>query len=136
MKIPKFLINNSDFWQPYLQLEITFFILALLITLDGCIVFFIKTAFKPDDHVKKGMIGDSSKFHFFPLLGTSALFIIGECSNIVTIDEYFYENLQYLNKSMIYAGLAFSILALASFIFIYINTDLNTQDWWVILLLK
>ena len=117
-------------------MEITFFILALLITLDGCIVFFIKTAFKHDDHVKNGMIGDFSKFHFFPLLCTSALFIIGECSNIVTIDEYFYENLQYLNKSMIYAGLAFSILSLVSFIFIYINTDLNTQDWWVILLHK
>ena len=112
------------------------FILALLITLGGCIVFFIKTTCKPDDHVKNGMIGDSSKFHFFPLLCTSALFIIGECSNIVTIDEKFYENLEEHNKSMIYAGLAFSILALASFIFIYIKTDLNTQDWWVILLLK
>ena len=39
-------------------------------------------------------------------------------------------------KSMKYAGLVFSILALASFIFIYIMTDLNTNDWWVLLLLK
>ena len=131
----KYVYNYMPF-QMHVALIYIVFILALLITLGGCIVFFIKTAFKPDDHVKNGMIGDFSKFHFFPLLCTSALFIIGECSNIVTIDENFYENLENHNKSMIYAGLAVSILALASFIFIYNKTDLNTQDWWVILLLK
>ena len=36
---------------------------------------------------------------------------------------------------MYIAGLVFSIIGLASFIFIYIMTDLNT-DWWVLLLLK
>ena len=121
-------------FQMHVALVYIVFILALIITLGGCVVFFMKTIFKPDDQVKNGMMGEFSKFHFFPLLCTSALFIIGECVDNYDKDdiEDHWENL----KSRIYSGLVFSILALASFIFIYIMTDLNTQDWWVLLLLK
>ena len=115
--------------QMHVALVYIVFILTLLVILGGCVVFFIKSIFKPDDQVKNGMMGEFSKFHFFPLLCTSALFIIGECVDTDT------KNLDH-GKSMIYAGLVFSILALASFIFIYIMTDLNTNDWWVLLLLK
>ena len=116
-------------FQMHVALVYIVFILTLLVILGGCVVFFIKSIFKPDDQVKNGMMGEFSKFHFFPLLCTSALFIIGECVDTDT------ENKDH-GKSMIYAGLVFSILALASFIFIYIMTDLNTNDWWVLLLLK
>ena len=116
-------------FQMHVSLIYIVFILTLIVILGGCIVFFMKTIFKPDDQVKNGMMGEFSKFHFFPLLCTSALFIIGECIDTDT------ENKDH-GKSMIYAGLVFSILALASFIFIYIMTDLNTNDWWVLLLLK
>lgn len=120
-----------EYWpfQMHVALVYIVFILTLLVILGGCVVFFIKSIFKPDDQVKNGMMGEFSKFHFFPLLCTSALFIIGECVDTDT------ENVDH-GKSMIYAGLVFSILALASFIFIYIMTDLNTNDWWVLLLLK
>ena len=133
---------NSDDYYPYMPFQMhvaliyIVFILSLIIILGGCIVFFIKTIFKPDDQVKNGMMGEFSKFHFFPLLCTSALFIIGECIDNVTYDLHFLENYADHIKSMTYAGLVFSILALASFIFIYIMTDLNTNDWWVLLLLK
>ena len=116
-------------FQMHVALVYIVFILTLLVILGGCVVFFIKSIFKPDDQVKNGMMGEFSKFHFFPLLCTSVLFIIGECVDTDT------ENEDHI-KSMIYAGLVFSILALASFIFIYIMTDLNTNDWWVLLLLK
>ena len=116
-------------FQMHVSLIYIVFILTLIVILGGCIVFFMKTIFKPDDQVKNGMMGEFSKFHFFPLLCTSALFIIGECIDTDTENEDHY-------KSMRYAGLVFSILALASFIFIYIMTDLNTNDWWVLLLLK
>ena len=74
---------NSDDYYPYMPFQMhvaliyIVFILSLIIILGGCIVFFIKTIFKPDDQVKNGMMGEFSKFHFFPLLCTSALFIIG-----------------------------------------------------------
>ena len=105
------------------------FILTLIVITGGCIIFFVKTIFKKDDQVINGMMGQFSKFHFFPLLCASALFIIGEC-----VDNDL-ENEDHL-KSMYIAGLVFSIIGLASFIFIYIMTDLNTNDWWVLLLLK
>ena len=104
------------------------FILALIIITGGCFVFFYKTICKKDDQVVNGMMGQFSKFHFFPLLCASALFIIGEC-----VDQDL-EKADHVKKMRI-AGLIFSIIGLASFIFIYIMTDLNT-DWWVLLLLK
>ena len=104
------------------------FILTLIVITGGCFVFFYKTICKKDDQVINGMMGQFSKFHFFPLLCASALFIIGEC---VDRDE---ENKDH-GKNMAISGLVFSIVGLASFIFVYIMTDLNT-DWWVLLLLK
>jgi len=115
--------------QMHVALIYIVFILTLLIILGGCVVFFIKTIFNKDEDVKSGMMGEFSKFHFFPLLCASALFIIGEC-----IDQDV-ENEDHV-KSMIISGFVFTILGLASMIFIYIMTDLNTKDWWVLLLLK
>jgi hypothetical protein len=116
-------------FQMHVSLIYIVFILALIVILGGCIIFFVKTIFKKDDQVKSGMMGEFSKFHFFPLLCASALFIIGEC-----IDED-RENKDH-EKSMAVAGLVFAIIGLASLVFIYIMTDLNTQDWYVLLLLK
>ena len=104
------------------------FILTLIVITVGCIVFFVKTIFKKDDQVINGMMGQFSKFHFFPLLCASALFIIGECIYEDEENEAHYKN-------MAISGLVFSIIGLVSFIFIYIMTDLNA-DWWVLLLLK
>lgn len=121
-------------FQMHVALVYIVFILALIIILGGCIVLFIKTLFKPDEEIKNGMMGNISKFHFFPLLCASGLFIIGEC-----VDSYDKTNLNAIKahiKGMYYSGLALSILALISFIIIYIKTEINTQDWWVILLLK
>ena len=110
------------------------FILALIIITGGCFVFFYKTICKKDDQVVNGMMGQFSKFHFFPLLCASALFITGECVDQDLIND---NGLNYDHfKKMYIAGLIFSIIGLASFVFIYIMTDLNTNDWWVLLLLK
>ena len=116
-------------FQMHVSLVYIVFILALLVILGGCIIFFTKTIFKPDDQVKTGMMGDFSKFHFFPLLCASALFIIGECveEDLENEDHW---------KSMVISGLIFALLGLCSLVFIYIMTDLNTNDWWVQLLLK
>jgi hypothetical protein len=139
-KDPKFDPTDQYFFYPF-QMHVSLiyivFILALIVILGGCIVFFMKTIFNKDDQVKNGMMGNFSKFHFFPLLCASALFIIGEC-----VDEYkhkpedFHEKYQDHLKAMRISGLVFSLIGLASLIFIYIMTDLNTQEWWVLLLLK
>ena len=111
------------------------FILALIIITGGCFVFFYKTICKKDDQVINGMMGQFSKFHFFPLLCASALFIIGECVDNLDKEDWRTEKKEDHFKNMYISGLVFSIVGIASFIFIYIMTDLNT-DWWVLLLLK
>ena len=112
------------------------FILTLIVVTGGCFVFFYKTICKKDDQVINGMMGQFSKFHFFPLLCASALFITGECvDNLSKEDWNDGEKVIDHFKAMCISGLVFSIVGLASFIFIYIMTDLNT-DWWVLLLLK
>ena len=116
-------------FQMHIALIYVVFILSLLIILGGCIVFFVKAICKKDDQVINGMMGEYSKYHFFPLLCATALFIIGEV----------YDNTAeaWLNgKDLTVAGLIFAILGLVSMIFVYIMTDLNTNDWWVLLLLK
>ena len=112
------------------------FILTLIVITGGCFVFFYKTICKKDDQVINGMMGQFSKFHFFPLLCASALFIIGECVDNLDDEDWNTEKQWDHFKDMYISGLVFSILGLASFIFIYIMTDLNTNDWWVLLLLK
>ena len=112
------------------------FILALIVITGGCFVFFYKTICKKDDQVINGMMGQFSKFHFFPLLCASALFIIGECVDNLDKEDWVDKDKRNDHfKAMYISGLVFSIVGLASFIFIYIMTDLNT-DWWVLLLLK
>ena len=127
---------KEDYYPLQMQVSLYYicFILALIIITCGCIIFFIKTIFKKDDQVINGMMGQFSKFHFFPLLCASALFIIGECVDNNDFDDYDEVNDHF--KNMHISGLVFSIIGLASFIFIYIMTDLNTNDWWVLLLLK
>ena len=122
---------KEDYYPLQMQVSLYYicFILALIIITGGCFVFFYKTICKKDDQVVNGMMGQFSKFHFFPLLCASALFIIGEC-----VDNDLLDDKDHFKKMRI-AGLIFSIIGLASFIFIYIMTDLNT-DWWVLLLLK
>ena len=113
------------------------FILALIIITGGCFVFFYKTICKKDDQVINGMMGQFSKFHFFPLLCASALFITGECvDNLSEEDWNDREKFDDHFKAIYISALVFSIVGLASFIFIYIMTDLNTNDWWVLFLLK
>ena len=109
--------------------------MTLIVITGGCFVFFYKTICKKDDQVINGMMGQFSKFHFFPLLCASALFIIGECVDLDIEDWADKDKRNDHFKNMYISGLVFSIVGLASFIFIYIMTDLNT-DWWVLLLLK
>ena len=129
---------ENEYYPLQMQVSLYYicFILTLIVVTGGCFVFFYKTICKKDDQVINGMMGQFSKFHFFPLLCASALFITGECvDNLSKEDWKDGEKVIDHFKAMCISGLVFSIVGLASFIFIYIMTDLNT-DWWVLLLLK
>jgi hypothetical protein len=115
------------------------FILTLIIIVAGFCFYMVKSTCKKDDAVYNGMMGQWSKFHFFPLLCVSALFIIGETYDDLyqKVGRFEFPKDDYDDrwKSMVIAAFIFTIIGLASLIFIYIMTDLNT-DWYILLTLK
>lgn len=136
-----FPFDNSEYQPFQMQAALIYivFILTLIIIVAGFCFYMVKSTCKKDDAVYNGMMGQWSKFHFFPLLCVSALFIIGE-----TYDDLYEKRLGIYQekedysdrwKSMVIAAFIFTIIGLASLIFIYIMTDLNT-DWYILLTLK
>ena len=96
----------------------------IFISIIGCAAFIIKTLFKKENLVIDGMMGKFSQFHFFPLLCTFIMIILGEI-----IDG---NNAKHITNT----GLAFSLFGTASMVFIYVMTEFKTQDWWAEYTLK
>ena len=96
----------------------------IFISIIGCAAFIIKTLFKKENSVIDGMMGKFSQFHFFPLLCTFIMIILGEI-----IDG---NNAKHITNT----GLAFSLFGTASMVFIYVMTEFKTQDWWAEYTLK
>ena len=90
----------------------------IIISFVGCIVYIIKTLFIKEQQVTDGMMGNYSKFHFFPLLCAFILSVLGEAADGDNLDD--------ISKT----GLSFSLIGLISMIFIYIMTQFKSQDWW------
>ena len=80
----------------------------IIISFIGCTVYIIKTLFIKEQQVIDGMMGNFSKFHFFPLLCAFILSVLGEALDGDNSDD--------ISKT----GLAFSLIGLISMIFIYI----------------
>ena len=76
----------------------------------GCVVYIIKTFIKREIHAIDGLFEKFSQFHFFPLLCAFAMSLLGELNDG---DEK-------KMKSIACAGLAISVVGLASLLFIYI----------------
>ena len=93
-----------------------------VITFIGCATLIFKSFIKKDQAVLDGMLGKYSKFHFIPLLFGFVMSLLGE---LLKIDED-------LNGDKIaYAGLVISLVGLACMIFVYIFTNINSNEWWV-----
>ena len=76
----------------------------------GCVVYIIKTFIKREIQAIDGLFEKFSQFHFFPLLCAFAMSLLGELND--GGDKKW--------KSIACAGLAISVVGLASLIFIYI----------------
>lgn len=124
--------QNANYapFQMHISLIYIIFIITMLITLASFIIYMIKSTCKKDDSVFEGMIGNWSKFHFFPFLCISTLFIIGESMK----EDIRTENINDYSDIFI-SGIVFTIIGLSSLIFIYIITDLKT-NWYIQLLIK
>ena len=93
-----------------------------VITFIGCATLIFKSFIKKDQAVLDGMLGKYSKFHFIPLLFGFVMSLLGE---LLKIDEDFN------GDKIAYAGLVISLVGLACMIFVYIFTNINSNEWWV-----
>ena len=94
----------------------------IVITFIGCATFIFKAFIKKDQTVLEGMLGKYSKFHFVPLLFGFGMSFLGE---LLEMEKD-------LNGDKIaYAGLILSLVGLAFMIFVYIFTNINSNEWWV-----
>ena len=111
----------------YTIFYICFIILIGLIVLSCCLMIFgmIKSEYS------SGMFGSISKFHFIPLLCTSALFIIGESLdpdfNPSKDPKYDIENYKKDNDARHLCNLIFTLIGLCTLIFIHLKTDLSNS---------
>ena len=134
----KWLYNDGTIWNIHVSLNGYFpiqmdrimlyivFNFEIIIIFVGCVVFFVKTLIKPEDKVIDGMMGKFSQFHFIPLLFAFIMTVLGEAIK----DD------RSNSKDIANTGLAFSLFGIISMIFIYINTDCESVDWWTKYFLK
>ena len=134
----KWLYNDNSVWNIIVEQGVYFpiqmekimiyiiFNFEIIIIFIGCIVFFVKTLIKPEDKLIDGMMGKFSQFHFIPLLFAFIMTVLGEA---IKEDK---SNM----KDIANTGLAFSLFGVISMVFIYINTDCESVDWWAKYFLK
>ena len=114
-------------------------IVTLLLITAGFLVYIYSIFISKNEEVQNGMLGEKSKFHFFPLLCISFLFIIGE--SLKKIDDsygYFghYTGIYFkIKKAHCAFNLIFNIITLPSLIFIYLNSKIS-KPLYVNLIIK
>jgi len=91
---------------------------AFAMIFAGCVVYIVKTFIKRDIQAIDGLFGKFSQFHFFPFLCNFVMSLLGILSgdDIEKRDDF------------AKAGLAISLIGLASMIFIYITTKSDSFD--------
>ena len=102
-------------------------IITLLFVTAAFLVLCMGYLVKKDGNIINGMLGGLSKFHFVPILSVCALFIIG-----YTYDDDYY--LDGFNGGHYFFSILFGVAALASLIFIYLRTNLESPIYatWAI----
>ena len=128
--------DNLDDVEIYIPIQMDYIIIYIVFNIEivvsfiGCAVFLVKTLIKKEQSVIEGMMGKISQFHFFPLLCAFVLSLLPEITK--EAEEGKKDN----SKEIAYTGLAFSLIGLISMLFIYINTEFKSQDWWAEYTLK
>jgi len=116
------LANGPDYsYFPLQMSELMIYIVlnfAFAMIFAGCVVYIVKTFIKRDIQAIDGLFGKFSQFHFFPFLCNFVMSLLG----ILSGDDM--EKCDDFAK----AGLAISLIGLASMIFIYITTKSDSFD--------
>lgn len=113
-------INGSYYYKSPINSNLSFTCgLISIIGAFGFYFYFKSTTLEKDQGIYQGMIGDMSKFHCVPLLLISIIIILTTS----------------LTKTGCIFEIIFSILACASLVFIYLQTDFEAS-WYIVLTTK
>ena len=129
-------LDDIEICPSYIPIQMDYIIIYIVFNIEivisfiGCAVFLVKTLIKKEQSVIEGMMGKISQFHFFPLLCAFILSLLPEITK--EAEEGKKDN----SKEIAYTGLAFSLIGFVSMLFIYINTEFKSQDWWAEYTLK
>ena len=99
------------------------FITILIII--GFINFLMLVILKKDKKLENAMFGRITKYHFIPLLFTSGIFFLMEY--IISIDEKVKNDNIDMSKKVIITIFIFTVFALSSLFYIYINTKIKNN---------
>jgi hypothetical protein len=114
-------------------------ITTLLLATAGFLVYIYSIFISKIEEVQNGMLGEKSKFHFFPLLCISILFIIGESLKKINDNYYtfsYFSGIYHdIKKAHCAFNLIFDIIGLTSLIYIYLNTKIS-KPLYVNLIIK
>ena len=116
-------INITILYLPIVKIFIT------SLNLVGFIIYLIFTSCKKDKHLYKSMFRGITKFHFVPLLLTSALLILQHISISFKI------NGETNQKNILISDLVIALLALSTFTITYIGMHLPCE-WYIVLAIK
>ena len=133
-KIPYYPIQTNKYF--YLVL----FLLLMLLGTAAFILYIYKSSLKKDEHIFEGMMGKYSRFNFIPIIFTISLFIIGTSKHLFVKPDSKGSQKDLINNiDSNHAGfsmsLAFSLLAVASLIFIKIQTKIE-QPFYIAYIIK
>ena len=121
-------LNNTKYYYRTISLPtVKIFITSL--NLVGFIIYLIFTSCKKDNHLYKSMFRGITKFHFVPLLLTSALLILQHISISFKISS------ERNQKNILISDLVIALLALGTFIITYIGMHLPCE-WYIVLAIK
>ena len=99
------------------------FITILIII--GFINFLMLVILKEDKELENAMFGRITKYHFIPLLFTSGIFFLMEY--IISIDEKVKNDNIDMSKKVIITIFIFTVFALSSLFYIYVNTKIKNN---------
>lgn len=102
----------------------------LIVSAFSFLVFFYFTTIKRDGNVINGMFGGWAKFHFVPLLIFSAIQILA-----INVYNSSSTNSFKFNKTLLIFDIIFTILGIASLIFIIFIIKISSE-WYVVMALK
>ena len=107
--------------------------ITLIISVLGFLIYLKNIIYTRDEKLYQGLFGDQSKFHIIPLIAYSVIsMILNQSANTVLAPK---QEGSYDPKALNTFYMIFSIISLASIIFVYIKTEMDCE-WYVVMTIK